>query len=33
MNKKWTYNDYTIVGLLDSDGTHTIRVLRRKTPY
>lgn len=32
MNKKWTYNDYTIVGLLDSDGTHTIRVLRRKTP-
>jgi len=32
MNKPLIYKDYTIIGLIDSDGTHTIRVLQRKTP-
>ena len=29
MEQSLTYSDQTIVGLLDSDGTHTIRILRR----
>lgn len=32
INETVQYTDYSIVGLLDSDGGHTVRVLQRTTP-